>query len=309
MPVTKQTYTTPGTWTASQLANTFRSAFIDAGLMTEWFDSFANSGVENRIMELTYDAVATYGKTYLWLKFTTAGPHARMATGWDAVGHVPLGTVYEDYYNTTTTLSSDEKLTYLHGNSVAASSSYDLVRFTSGDISWFQIRHQTYRMAFCVPKPGVTLSPIAAALTNFAAMPPLVVSGAPGSSQLSFLQGPTARRAMLNVSINSSTAYWYLRPDQYPMVSLFGHSSHLNGASTAPMVPFINNKVFVLHSHPMSTLCDLSSADFGIVSIPNISHAPGDEFTVNGTEVWEAIAGAYGMSPNLGQIALVARTA
>jgi hypothetical protein len=72
MAVTKQTYTASATWTASGLASIFRSAFIDAGLMTEWHDSFLNT-IENRVLEITYNGSKTYGKTYHWFQFTTSG--------------------------------------------------------------------------------------------------------------------------------------------------------------------------------------------------------------------------------------------
>ncbi len=54
MTVTKQTYTANATWTAVQLADMFRSAFIDAGLMADWYDSFLGSTYENRILRIHY---------------------------------------------------------------------------------------------------------------------------------------------------------------------------------------------------------------------------------------------------------------
>ena len=53
MAVTKQVYTAAATWTASGLADIFQSAFIDAGLMTAWHDSFLNT-VENRVLAVDH---------------------------------------------------------------------------------------------------------------------------------------------------------------------------------------------------------------------------------------------------------------
>ena len=50
MAVTKQTYTAAATWTAAQLATLFENAFINAGLMTAWYDSFLSGTVENLVL-------------------------------------------------------------------------------------------------------------------------------------------------------------------------------------------------------------------------------------------------------------------
>jgi hypothetical protein len=43
MAVTKQEYLMTAGFTSASVANALRSALIDAGLMTEWFDSFTIS--------------------------------------------------------------------------------------------------------------------------------------------------------------------------------------------------------------------------------------------------------------------------
>ena len=106
MACTKQTYTATATWTASDLAQLFEDAFIDAGLMTAWYDSFLSSSVENRVLEVVYDGTKTYGKTYYWFMFTTTGVYLHVATGWDAPNNVPSGTQYLDYFSTTTSIKS-----------------------------------------------------------------------------------------------------------------------------------------------------------------------------------------------------------
>ena len=84
MACTKETYTAAATWTPAQLAQLFEDAFIDAGLMTAWYDSFADSGIENRVLEITYDGTKTFGKTYYWFMFSTSGVYLHVATGWSA---------------------------------------------------------------------------------------------------------------------------------------------------------------------------------------------------------------------------------
>jgi hypothetical protein len=106
MAVTKQVYTLSPTWTASQMASAFRSAFIDAGLMTEWYSSFTNGANENRILEITYDGTKTYGKTYYWFIFRTDGAVVALATRWNATTNQPTGTQYLDYLSGATNTSS-----------------------------------------------------------------------------------------------------------------------------------------------------------------------------------------------------------
>ena len=46
MAVSKQAYTVSAPWLNFQLADQFRQAFIDAGLMTDWHDSFTTGSGE-----------------------------------------------------------------------------------------------------------------------------------------------------------------------------------------------------------------------------------------------------------------------
>lgn len=151
MAVTKQTYTATATWTASGLASIFRSAFIDAGLMTEWYDSFLNT-VENRILQVVYDSGKTYGTTYYWFQFTTSGVFVHTALGWDATGHVPTGTLYLDYFSTTTN-STTNHITLI---SAAATTTTTLTRYTSGinsGCTWFVARNGSTQRTFMIPSP------------------------------------------------------------------------------------------------------------------------------------------------------------
>lgn len=162
MAVTKQVYTVSPTWTAAQLATAFESAFIDAGLMTAWYDSFSSGSVENRILEIDY-GTGTYEKTYYWFMFTTTGIFHGLATGWDAGTHVPTGTQYQDYFNTTTNATTDLQPMWT-GNygslTLTTSTTFTLTRFSSGvtsGFSWFRAQHGSSFRNFHIPRPGAPI--------------------------------------------------------------------------------------------------------------------------------------------------------
>lgn len=156
MAVTKATYTATGTWTASQLANLFQSAFVASGLMTAWHDSFTSGSVENRVLAVAYDAGATYGTTYYWFQFTTSGVFLHVATGWNTGSHIPSGTQHLDYFSTTTDATSNHWQLF----SGASTSTVTLTRYTSGtdaDQSWYVISNGTVRRAFTITPATMTL--------------------------------------------------------------------------------------------------------------------------------------------------------
>ena len=154
MAVTVEDYSATATWTASGLADIFRDAFIDAGLMTVWYDSFLNT-VENRVLEVQYDGTKTYGKTYYWFQFTTSGVFISVATGWDAATHVPTGTLYLDHIHTTTNSTGNHRTLV----SLNPSTTVTLTRYTSGvssGFSWFLVRNGTTYYNFHIPGAGAT---------------------------------------------------------------------------------------------------------------------------------------------------------
>lgn len=153
MAVTVEAYTATATWTAAQLATLFENAFIDAGLMTAWYDSFLNT-VENRILEVQYDGTKTYGKAYYWFQFTTGGVFLHVATGWNATTHVPTGTQYLDYFSTTTNATTNHATLV----SLTSTTTATLTRYTSGvnsSFSWFIIRNGTTSYNFHIPSASV----------------------------------------------------------------------------------------------------------------------------------------------------------
>ena len=158
MAVTKATYTATGTWTASQLAGIFESAFVASGLMSSWHDSFTSGSVENRILEVAYDGGATYGTTYYWFMFSTSGAYFSVCTAWNSGSHVPTGTQYLDYFSTTTnsTGNHDRKLT------LSSASNVSLIRYTSAidaTQSWYTLVQGSTSYTFTIAPAGFTVAP------------------------------------------------------------------------------------------------------------------------------------------------------
>jgi hypothetical protein len=156
MAVTKETYTAAATWTAAQLATLFEDAFIDAGLMTAWFDSFLSGTVENRVLEITYDGSKTYGKTYYWFTFTTTAIGVSVATGWNAATDVPTGTQYLDYFATTTNTQANH---YIVRTGLATGTAAELVRYTASGYSWFAFRNGATPAPFFIAPAATGIAP------------------------------------------------------------------------------------------------------------------------------------------------------
>jgi hypothetical protein len=227
MACTKQTYTAAATWTASQLADLFEDAFIDAGLMTAWYDSFLSGTIENRILEVAYDGTKAYGKTYYWFMFSIFGVFLHVATGWDNTGNVPTGTQYLDYFATTTNSTANHSQIFV-GSTVDTVS---VVRYTSGDDadqSWFVVEGGLNRRCFTIVNDGLTLQPWMDLARGFFAGFNWVypsVSGLRGGA-LQFMRGPSLRRDLvLGSALNASTT-----ASQYAG-SLTGSSNTASGQS------------------------------------------------------------------------------
>lgn len=156
MAVTKQTYTAAAVWTAAQLATLFQNAFIDAGLMTAWYDSFTNTGIENRILEITYNGAKTYGKTYYWFTFTTSIVGVAIASGWNASTHVPIGTQYLDYFSTATNTQTNH---YSLRTGLTTATAVELVRYTASGYSWFAFRNGAIPTQFFISPVSTGIAP------------------------------------------------------------------------------------------------------------------------------------------------------
>lgn len=175
MPVSKQVYTAPAPWTASQLADVFRSAFIAAGLMTDWFDSSTNSGIENRVMEITYAANKTYGKTYYWFQFLVnatfgiTGFHLVTSTQWSTTTKAPTGTALLDFLQNSNTLTysgdtnpnnfnQSVSYNFYPISGLSTTTPFNLVRYTSQadpSVSWFVgYQGSTFNVPFMFAPPS-----------------------------------------------------------------------------------------------------------------------------------------------------------
>lgn len=155
MAVTKQTYTATATLTGATFFTQLRSAFIDAGLMTDWHDSFLSIATENRVLEIT-NAAGTYGKTYYWFMVGSSGTLSyHVATGWNAGSDVPSGTQYLDFFSTTTNTSLNHRTLV----SFNFSSDVKITRYTSGNVNFFVISQGSTYRCFTIVKGSGSFQP------------------------------------------------------------------------------------------------------------------------------------------------------
>lgn len=157
MVVTKETYIAPAPWLASTFADLLENALISSGLMTGWFDSFADGLIEHRVLQVQYDPSKTYGTCYYWFVFTTSFVGVSVASGWDSVAHVPTGVQYSDFFTTATnTVNNHSELT----TPLTNSTEINVVRYTSGEnpaYSVFVIRNGADPHIFFIAPPSVPI--------------------------------------------------------------------------------------------------------------------------------------------------------
>ena len=313
MACTKQTYTAVAPWTASELADVFRDAFIDAGLMTDWHDSFDSFGTENRVLRVQYDATKTYGTTFYWYQFTTSvsGVYLHVATAWNTATHLPTGTQYLDYYSTSTNTSNHWNF---GGTSVTSTTTLILERYTSGmdtKQSWFLMRWTTNRFLFTIAHPQSTLQSWLnldrGLFVGFARAIPFT-TGTRGF--VDFYRGPALRSDLLIGSgLRGSTSFAaYATTAASQRLIGYGAVGHTNNSTdnynfntqhiilpigfsaTNPAYPADSNPVF--HSLPYTPyLVDPLPSDFGIsFHYATNTFAPGETFVVTaGVEEWEVL--------------------
>lgn len=148
MPVTKQTYTAGATWTTTSLANIFRSAFIDAGLMTDWYDSFTISSTNIvRVLRIEHDSTKAYGSSFYAFFFSGSLVRVHLTSGWNPSSgsppvSVPTGTQYLDYRWLPSDYPNFPNAGSLLFSGSNTSNAF-IDRYTSGDDpkqSWFVVR-------------------------------------------------------------------------------------------------------------------------------------------------------------------------
>jgi hypothetical protein len=219
MAVTRQNYSALGPWSVQTLADLFRSAFIDAGLMTEWHDSFAVGALEHRILEVVYDPNKTWGKVYYWFIFTTTGAFVTISTGWDTTFKRPSGTQYYDYYSNLTNTTSNHSS---FAGTLTTQTEISLIRYTSGERpthSWFVLRNGANPLVFHIaPKESQLVPWIDLDQTvfhHFIDVRPAVVSSTSTTSLATtgFFERCTLRRSfrdsqVLRSSTSASSGYF-----------------------------------------------------------------------------------------------------
>lgn len=148
MTVSKQNYTVSAPWLNFQLADLFRQAFIDANLMSGWFDEWTTGSGENtvhhKVLRIIYDSTKTYGTVYHWLTFLVDGSTAySYAHQWDVVNHRPIGTARRDYLGnqsfTLCTASNTSTCSSRTFGTNVLSTTTTLTRYTSGEQSNFSM--------------------------------------------------------------------------------------------------------------------------------------------------------------------------
>ena len=314
MAVTKQTYTATATLTAATFFTQLRSAFIDAGLMTEWHDSFTNT-IENRVLEIT-NAAGTYGKTYYWFMVGVSNTlFYNVATGWNTGSDIPSGTQYLDFFATTTNATSNHRQLLFFN----FATDVKITRYTSGDVNFFVISQGATYSCFTIVKGSGSFQPWVDFSKGFLN---LLYEVAPATSgtwgQVSFNRYASLRRELgRGTALNgSTTAANYLgtlgslsQGAEYAYCGLGNGSNNwqtnmgatfttrsaivlpigfngTNGAYTTDSSP-------VFHSLPYSQwITTTMGSDFGITMLYT-ANTLGiyDTLTVSaGTEVWEVMA-------------------
>jgi hypothetical protein len=309
MAVTKQTYTATATLTGATFFTQLRSAFIDAGLMTEWHDNFTNT-LENRVMEIT-NAAGTYGKTYYWFMVGASGNLAyQVATGWTAGSDVPSGTQYLDYFATTTNAVTNHRVLASFG----FTTDVKITRYTSGDVNFFVISQGATYSCFTIVKGSGSFQPWVDFSKGFLNLLYEVSSAVNNSwGQVGFNRFCSLRRELgRGTALNGSTTvanYTGLQGAEYAYCGL-GNTSNswsTNLGTTAAtrsaiILPigfsgtngaYTTNSSPVFHSLPYSQwITTTMGSDFGITMLYT-ANTLGiyDTITVSaGTEVWEVMA-------------------
>jgi hypothetical protein len=316
MAITKQTYSVPAGWTTPQLANMLLSAFIDAGLMTGWHDSFLSGSVENRILRVQYDPTKTYGTTFYWFQFTTnQGVHLHVATGWDTVGKVPTGTQFLDFFATTTNSTSN----HWQVSSTSNVSTYELVRYTSGVDplqTWFVLKAGSLRKAFTIVHADSALQPwLDLDKGMFCGFFHYVPEPASHAGRISFFRGPGVRRdvvagAALNGNTSANSYSQWMAAIACSGYGAVGNSVDTSGSlssngrsilTSAILLPvnfsgtnpaFTSNSTPVYHSMPYAPyMVNPFPSDFGLTfHYATNTFSPGDTLVVSpGVEEWEVL--------------------
>lgn len=315
MAVTKQTYTATATLTGATFFTQLRSAFIDAGLMTEWHDNFTNT-IENRVLEIT-NAAGTYGKTYYWFMVGASGNlFYHVATDWNTGSDIPSGTQYLDFFATTTNATTNHRqlATFNFTTDVK------ITRYTSGNVNFFVISQGATYRCFTIVKGSGSFQPWVDFSKGFLNLLYEVNPSVSNTSgQVAFQRYCSLRRELgRGTVLNGSTTVANYTGDTNAATygaeysySGFGNGSNnwlqnIGGTTTASrsaiVLPigfngtngaYTTNSSPVFHSLPYSQwITTTMGSDFGVTMLYT-ANTLGiyDTITVSaGTEVWEVMA-------------------
>lgn len=326
MVCTKQVYTLAATWTAVGLADTLKTALVDAGTMTDWYDNFLSGTVENRVLQVVNDNTKTYGTIYYWFQFTTGGIFMHIATGWNATTHVPTGTQYQDYFSTTTNATTNHKSIVTLINTTQLT----ITRYTSQvntDASFFLIKNGTTYVTLFYGK-GSFRNPNSLVDQNKYYFNGHWIRGILNTSQTYYpridfsMVAPHVKRTFLGCYIGATST-----PSDYqPNIDGFGYSkTNISNSTALPtnlrtiLIPagrttintsLSENQVPLVTNILMTPYFPALPSDFGIASyIDNITLAVGDTLVVtSGSNEWDMIEVAASSSSAVGCTMLVART-
>jgi hypothetical protein len=324
MTVAPQTYTAAATWTASQLADIFKQALIDAGLMTDWFDSFLNT-VESRVLRVINDGSKTYGTVYYWFMFTTNGVFVQTTSTWNAATHVPTGTQYIDYLSAVTSVTTNHATLLSLSNTTNCA----LTRYTSGvnsAVSLFLIRNGSSNTVFMVSNPSfnasafvdqnkVQFNNLLTVGTSTTGNASTVVASQVFHTRASYLGAVGLR------GITTASQYASLRPIQQFTApgNAIGSSTNYSSSVNSVWLPIAENNTntaLAADHMPVFTAPTISPymaalpSDFGIVGYyASNTMAVQDTLVVSsGTEEWEMLAVGLNATTDAARIMFCART-
>jgi hypothetical protein len=240
MAVTTAPYSVSANYTPAQFATQVRSMFIDAGLMTDWFASFANGGVENRVLEITYDGSKTYGKTYYWFQFSGADMFVHICTGWNTSSNIPqgvggVGLQYLDWMSTTTSETTNHMRVTASGVAgFNSSQSVSMQRITSNvrsNFSVFLLVNGSTPLHLIIDRTAPIASLVDLDKVCYTSMMWCKLSTSNRIGQASFqLFSPRLRRSHLGQALRgiiSSGAYGALNTALWPWEIWFGAANQL----------------------------------------------------------------------------------
>jgi hypothetical protein len=323
MTVVPQTYTATATWTASQLADIFKQAFIDAGLMTDWFDSFLNT-VENRVLRVINDGAKTYGTVYYWFMFTTTGVFVNTTNTWNASTHVPTGTQYIDYLSTATNVTTS----HLALLALVSTTNCTVTRYTSGTnsaVSFFLIKNGSSSTVFTLSNPSFNAASfVDQNKVQFNALLGIGSSTLANSAVITVSQLCHTRSSYLGaVALRGHTASGYTTARFVQQFAAPGNSpassSNWSTTAIATWLPVAENNTNtalaadhtpVFNSPSISPYMAALPSDFGIIPYyASNAMAVQDTLVVSsGTEEWEMLVVGLNATTDAGRIMFCART-